>query len=268
MSSIITGINPFTSLWALLDSDRWSWGDIWDAVKTPTVIEPPDDEVTLAEVPETPHERLMAWCEDLGVELLDFRDLALWPRKKEYDTKTYGWPKNKGRGHPYGSRDIRLRNTFMLHTTAVPGMNRNRGLGIPAHALIPEEEAISLLHQIERLLAHANTANKFTYGCEVSGKSDWDTQSQIDRARRLIVYFKESRERQLRLIYDEEGEELKHLIMPHRFSHKSRVNDCGYQIWRDCGEWAIEEHGFYLGPVVGSGRSLPAADVGTWKGQR
>lgn len=256
------GINSLSNVWTLLKSKRGTYSDAFDALTTETIECTPEYELEPEiEEPSTPHERLIHWCEGNDVTLTDYRDLKEWPRKKDYDTKIHGWPRNKKRGHPYGRRNIKYRNTFMLHTTAVAGMGHTRGLGIPAHGYIPKDEHIVLLHQIERLVAHGHSANKFCYGCEVSGKSDWDVESQIARCRQLVIYFKESRERALLEEYNKKGRELKHFIMPHRFSHKSRVHDCGIEIWRDVGEWAIEELGFSLGPVVGSGKALPKSGV-------
>lgn len=242
-------IHPLASVVGLWGG-RWSLQDFYDALTTETPYEAPTGETTPGPLAQTPYEKLATWCDFHDTELVDFRDLTVWPRKKVYDPKVYGWPKNKKRGQPYGSRPWEKTTCFFLHTTAVGGMGKNRGLGIPAHLYVPEEPAIVLLHQMERLVAHGHRANRFTVGCEVSGKSNWDTASQVERVRTLIRYFQACRFHHI-----EEGTPC--YIGAHRQSHRSRVNDPGFEIWRGCGEWAIEELNFRLGPVVGSGRSIP-----------
>lgn len=102
---------------------------------------------------------------------------------------------------------------------------------------------------MERRLAHGHTANRFSVGLEISGVSNWDAPSQIDRAKALLRYFQAVRRAHV-------GPDAKCYVMAHRQSHASRVRDPGKQIWQDVGEWAIDELGFELGPVVGSGNNL------------
>lgn len=203
-----------------------------------------------------PLDSLRSWCSKNEVSVVDYRDLKAWPRDKVYP-KEYGYPRNKVRAQP---ASLTLRpwatiTTFMLHTTAVGGMTDKRGLGIPAHLYLPKESAIVLCHEMERRLAHGHAANKFTVGLEISGVSDWDAPSQIVRARALLRYFQSVRRLHV-------GPEAKCYVMAHRMSHSSRVRDPGKRIWQDAGEWAIEELGFELGPVVGSGTS-----VDEWRGR-
>lgn len=213
-----------------------------------------DDDVELAEQPTpsgtAPLEQLRQWCGD-RFKLVDFRDLQQWPRKKVYP-KDYGYPLDKSRADPPKSglrrkwQDI---TTIMLHTTAVGGMTANRGVGIPCHFFLPKEEAVVLCHEMDLLLYHGHAGNKFSVGLEISGVSDWDSPTQLERARALLRYFQAMRR-------IEAGENAKCYVMAHRQSHESRVKDPGKQIWQDVGEWAIEELGFELGPVVGSGRNV------------
>jgi hypothetical protein len=198
-----------------------------------------------------PLDTLRGWCSANKFELIDYRDLKQWPRKKTY-TKDYGYPLDKSRADPPKGgvrRDWKNITTFMLHTTAVSGMTAKRGVGIPCHMYLPKEDAVVLCHELELLLYHGHAGNNFSVGLEISGVSAWDTPSQIERAKALLRYFQGQR----RLAV---GQDAKCYVMAHRMSHESRVKDPGKQIWQDVGEWAIEELGFELGPVVGSGRNV------------
>lgn len=251
----MASILPIRSLVSLL-SGRWAFEDIIPALTSqiPTGL-PANERNPAVDEDATALERLESWCRSEKVELVDFRDLDQFPRRKKYDTKTYGWPADKSRGQPYGSRPIEQATCAMLHTCDVHGMTKNRGLGIPCHAYVPEDDAMVLCHPIERLVAHGHTGNKFCYGIEVSGRSDWDKESQIQRTRKFLLYFKETREEKIK---PKDGEPLKHYVCSHRNSHSSRKRDPGHRIWKDAAEWAIEEHGFLPGPVVGSGTPNPA----------
>ncbi|MCA9680830.1 MAG: N-acetylmuramoyl-L-alanine amidase, partial [Myxococcales bacterium] len=124
-----------------------------------------------------------------------------------------------------------------------------RGLGIPCHFYVPKEPALVLCHDLERIVYHGHTANSFSAGIEITGVSDWDDGSQIERVRAILRYFKARR-------LAEVGADAPYYVMAHRQSHESRVNDPGKQIWQDAGEWAIKELGYQLGPVVGSGKTI------------
>ena len=201
--------------------------------------------------PLSPLDELRRWCAANDTELIDYRDLKQWPRKKAYP-RDYGYPRDKSRAHPPKNGVVRSWakiTSFMLHTTAVAGMNSKRCLGIPCHLYLPKEDAIVLCHELELLLYHGHRGNNFSVGLEISGKSAWDSPSQVERARALLRYFKAVRRQQV-------GDDAKCYVMAHRMSHESRTNDPGKQIWQDAGEWAIREEGFLLGPVVGSGKSI------------
>jgi hypothetical protein len=190
-----------------------------------------------------PLDQLRGWCSTNAFELIDYRDLKTWPRTKTY-TKDYGYPLDKSRAEPPKGgirRDWKNITTFMLHTTAVAGMTSKRGIGIPCHLYLPQENAV--------VLCHGHAGNQFSVGLEISGVSNWDSPSQIERAKALLRYFQAQRRQVL-------GGDAKCYVMAHRMSHESRVKDPGKQIWQDVGEWAIDELGFELGPVVGSGRNV------------
>lgn len=213
-----------------------------------TSIEAPVNSVT---EPTEPLEQLRQWCGANRFELHDYRDLNTWPRKKTY-SKDFGYPLDKSRAAPPKGgirRDWTAITTFMLHTTAVSGMTAKRGVGIPCHLYLPKEDAVVLCHELELLLYHGHAGNKFSVGLEISGVSEWDNPNQIDRAKALLRYFQAQRRRAL-------GENAKCYVMAHRMSHESRVKDPGKRIWQDVGEWAIDELGFELGPVVGSGKPV------------
>ncbi len=200
---------------------------------------------------DAPHRDLSQWCSANAFELIDFRDLQQWPRRKTY-TKDYGYPRNKSRADPPKRgirRDWQGITTLMLHTTGVSGMTAKRGVGIPCHMFLPKAKAVVLCHELELLLYHGHAANKFSVGLEIAGASAWDTDDQVDRAKALLRYFQAVRRAYV-------GENAKCFVMAHRQSHASRGKDPGKPIWRDVGEWAIEELGFEIGPVVGTGRSI------------
>jgi hypothetical protein len=201
-----------------------------------------------------PLEDLRSWCAANHVECVDYRDLKQWPRNRTYPVD-YGYPRDKSRAAPplrgvY--RDWRSITTLMLHTTAVGGMTPKRGVGIPCHLYLPSDDAVVLCHELELLIYHGHTGNKFSVGLEISGVSAWDNPGQIQRARALVRYFQAVRRANI--------PDAACCVMAHRQSHASRTNDPGLRIWQDVGEWAIEELGFKLGPVVGSGK-----DLGPWR---
>ena len=192
---------------------------------------------------------LRAWCESNEVEVVDYRDLSVWPRRQVYHG--HGYPLDKSRAHPPRKplRPWAQITALMLHTTAVAGMTAKRGLGLPAHLYVPREPAIVLCHDLERLLYHGHAGNKRSIGVEISGVSAWDEPSQVERVRALLRYFRSRRREEL-------GPDALCEVMAHRQTHKSRVKDPGAQIWRDAGEWAIAELGYQLGPVLDTGRSV------------
>lgn len=201
-----------------------------------------------------PLDDLRSWCGLNRFDLVDYRDLKKWPRNQTYPPE-YGYPRDKSRAVPPRNglrRDWTSITTLMLHTTAVGGMAYRRGVGIPCHLYLPQEDAVVLCHELELLIYHGHAGNGFSVGLEISGVSNWDSPNQIERARALVRYFKAVRQANI--------PDAACCVMAHRQSHMSRTNDPGMRIWRDVGEWAIEELGFKLGPVVGSGK-----DVHCWR---
>ena len=189
-------------------------------------------------------------CRTHGWIFYDYRDESQWPREKKYAPKVYGWPSNKKRGQSRGFRPWSQCTAVMLHSTGVSGMHGRRGLGIPCHAFVGADESITLCHHADRLVWHGHAANKFSYGIEVSGKSNFDAPSQIERTRILVRSWQLDR---LAAV----GPDAPCYIMAHRQSLTSRPVDPGAVIWREIAEWAIEQHGFLLGPTVGTGRDIP-----------
>jgi|GEM_PF-5059376 len=248
---------PAASLASLL-LGRSDLGDLRDALASPICPHVPEAEDSSNDTlePLTPLEELQSTCDAEGWSIVDFRDLDEWPRRKEYDWRLYGWPGNKKRAQPYGSRTWAKTTTVMLHTTGVSRMGSLRGLGIPCHAFLPDDEAIVLCHSLTALVAHGHAGNSFSVGLEVSGDRDFDADSQIDRGRAFLRYFQQLR-------WEQAGDDAPCYVMSHRMAHKSRVQDPGQRIWTELGEWAIDELGYELGPVVGSGRANPKD--GTWR---
>lgn len=195
------------------------------------------------ELARTPLERLEADVE-IGA---DFRDYGDWKRDEKYPGKEFGWPTNKKRGRSRGSRPWEKMTAILLHTTGCGGMHRKRFLGVPAHMGVCTEATAVLMHPLNAYLYHAHTANKFSMGIEIAGESDI-TDAQIITARAVVRYCYEERQRM------HEGPMV---IMGHRMSHSSRSNDPGAKIWKEVGVWAMDTLQIKMGPVVGSGKTIP-----------
>ena len=179
---------------------------------------------------------------------------AQWDRVREYDPKVHGWPKNKKRGQARGSREWEQVSTIVLHTAGVNGLHPDRWLGVPCHAAVANDATVVLCHDLRAYLWAAHAANRYSCSLEVAGNKAI-TPAQIPAARALLRYVVE--ELRLRRPKAADGGPLPLYVAPHRFSHRSRVNDCGPEIWREVGEWGMSELGLGLGPVVGSGNPLP-----------
>jgi hypothetical protein len=203
-----------------------------------------------ASEPISPFEELAATCRDNGWQISDYRDLAEWPRDRRYNWRQWGWPPNKKRAQPYGSRPWEKTTTVMLHTTDTGPIGHRRGLGMPCHAFLPHDDHIVLCHSMTALVPHGHTGNSFSVGLEVSGKCAFDSPTQAERGRAFLRYFQAVRRSQV-------GEGAPCYVMSHRMSHRSRVRDPGAEIWEALGQWAIDELGYEPGPVVGSGRPNP-----------
>lgn len=203
--------------------------------------------------PTTPFEKLERAAKTNGVDLYDYRDLDVFPRKAEYDTDQWGYPSNKKRAHPFGKRSWTKTSAILLHTYAVKGMGAHRFLGVPAHCGLADDGSPVLMHELWRLLAHGHAGNSFSVGLEVSGYCDFDSDKQIAMGRALIAYIFGERRRHVG--------DLPMAIMTHRQSRRSRALDPGERIWRELGEWAIDVLGMVPGPVVGTGQSIDG-----WRG--
>lgn len=215
----------------------------------------PAERVPAIAEPVTPLERLHA---TLGVVVSrDFRAAgrgAKWDRVREYDPKVHGWPKNKQRGQARGVLPWEKVSTIVLHTAGVNGLHPDRWLGVPCHAAVANDATVVLCHELNSYLWAAHAANRYSCSLEIAGNQTI-TDKQIPAARAALRYMAEELRR--RRPAGPDGEPLPVYVAPHRFSHRSRVQDCGAAIWREVGEWGMRELGLLLGPVVGSGKPLP-----------
>lgn len=247
----ILNVSVMKTIRAAIESGRADWETLRvAAAKEQGHLKLPDARTNVPQ-PETPIELLEHRVKQLGSTVTDYRDLSKWPRDAKYD-KSYGWPRTKTRALPVGRREIDQVTTLCLHIPGVE-MHHKRWLGVPVHGAISSGKLADvgmphmvLCHYIEQYMSHGHAYNRFSEGFEVGGFED----IHIELARIYVLYFKERREAAL-------GEGVKCYIGAHRFAHKSRPIDCGKRIWDAVGEWAIKNHGFKLGPVVGSGRGLP-----------
>lgn len=172
---------------------------------------------------------------------------AQWDRVREYDPKIYGWPKNKKRGQARGVLPWEKVTTIILHTSGVNGMHPDRWLGVPTHVAVANDATVVLCHELNTYLWAAHAANRYSCSLEIAGNKTI-SEAQVKSGRAALRYMvAELRSRRPGPVH----------IAPHRFSHRSRAQDCGAEIWEALGEWAMRELSCELGPVVGSGRGLP-----------
>ena len=247
----ILNVSVWQTIRSAIASGRWDWETLRVAAQREQGHLHLPDPRTPVPAPETAIEVLEAKVKELGSEIIDFRDLSKWPRDATYD-KSYGYPRNKSRALPVGRRDIKKCTTICLHIPGVE-LHHKRWLGVPVHGAVSSGTGIDfgipkmvLCHYIEQYMAHGHSYNSFSEGLEVGGFED----IHIELARAYVLYFQQRRR-------DALGPEAKCYIGTHRMAHKSRPVDCGERIWEAVGQWAIDNHGFLLGPVVGSGRPLP-----------
>jgi len=247
----ILNVSVLKTIQAALASGRWDLETLKVAAAKEQGHLRLKDVRTPVPQPETPIEKLEARVSELGSSIVDYRDLSEWPRDQKYD-KSYGYPLKKTRALPVGRRPIEQVTTLCLHIPGVE-LHHKRWLGVPVHGAVSSGKLadmgvpmVVLCHYIEQYMSHGHAYNKFSEGFEVGGFEE----IHIELARAYVLYFKDRREAAL-------GEGCKCYIGTHRFAHKSRPVDCGQRIWDAVGQWAIEEHGFLLGPVVSSGRPLP-----------
>ena len=259
------GTDLHASNWTLRDAWRW----FLDA--NPAPIQEPDD-------PETPEQVLRREAAELGVDVLDFRGrdrrqphgfrdrcvvrdgkvISVGRREElqdgDKDFGIWGWfggGENKPtRGRARGTLPVLKSTTTVLHTMDVVA-KAPRCIGMPVQNCIADDGTIVLCHSIFAYMYSAHAANSFSDSIEISGKAGAIEEHQVEPARALLRYVIASKRRNLA----ELGHEGRNLyIMPHAFSHRSRVNDPQAKIWKLIGEWGIEELGLKLGPVVGSGK--------------
>jgi hypothetical protein len=236
------------------DGGRWSVRDIADVIRGGTA------EIEDGELPER---RLCLYAERINVDVVDYRG---WDRTIKYGSE-YGYFRDKTdfdrdgdtrewgrfppfRGRAYGVRPWKKTTAVMLHTADVV-MPRRRFIGVPAHCGVASDGSIVLMHPINALVAHGNSANSFSVGVEISGRSGAMTDLQRKSGRLLLEYVRD--------------EILRHragnlAVMAHRQSDgKNRARDPGPKIWRELGEWSKRELGFVEGPTLRKGQPIPGA---------
>ena len=247
----ILNVSVLKTIQAAIASKRWDWETLKvAAAKEQGHLKLPDARTPVPE-PETPIEKLEARVREAGGIITDYRDMSLWPRDQKYP-KEYGYPLKKTRALPVGKRSIEKVTTLCLHIPGVD-LHHKRWLGVPVHGAVSSGKLadmgtphLVLCHYIEQYMSAAHAYNSFSESFEVGGTS----QAHFDISKAYILYFKERREAKL-------GAGVKCYIGAHKFGHKSRPVDCGQEVWEALAEWAMKEHGFLLGPVVGSGTGLP-----------
>lgn len=213
----------------------------------------PEREPSVPE-PVTPLERLEAEAAELGVEVVDLRDLEKWPRDAEYDWREFGWPPDKSRGLPKGTRPWSQITAACLHTYAAAGMSWKRFLGVPCHIGLASNGDIVLCHHFTQYMWCSDAANSFSVGVEISGPGRFDNpEIQTGSGRAILRYI---RDETLRNRPDDSPYGDSMAVMAHRMATRKKPDCCGKQIWQALGEWAIAEAGYKLGPVVGDGRSV------------
>ena len=214
----------------------------------------------------SPHDELLRVANGLGVRVLDLRSMSRtehYPPRDHciqdgHDFGKWGWfrddDKKKNlpvRAKPRGVIPWEKLTGILLHTTDVD-MTGPRFLGTPVQTGIDRDGNIILCHPVNAKLWHAHKANSFTCGIEVSGKKGAITEKQIEPLRALIRYIHDERQD-----HHQDHHKGDMVMMAHRQSHKSRTNDPGRAIWQAGAEWAREEFGMRIGPVVGSGKPIP-----------
>lgn len=241
------------SLLVRLQSHLAALGELVEASEVADVLAGPADVDTervpvIAAVPTSAMERLHATP---GVIVSrDFRAAGRgqkWDRVREYPTKVHGWPANKQRGQARGELKWESITTIVIHTAGVSGMHPDRWLGVPTHVAVANDATVVLCHELNTYLWAAHAANRYSCSLEIAGNKTI-SEAQVVSGRAALRYMvDELRSRRPGPVH----------VAPHRFSHKSRAQDCGAEIWEALGEWAMSTLGCELGPVVGSGRGLP-----------
>ena len=196
----------------------------------------------------------------VGGRVLDLRGLD---RTKHYpmrercivggeDFGAWGWFNDKikrrnipKRGKARGVIPWRKLSAQLLHTTDCD-MQPARLIGCPVQAGVALD-TIVLCHPVNARMWHAHAANGFATGIEVVGRNGAVTDLQIEllgilmRYNDAIMSMHHARNR---------------VLMAHRQSHWSRGGDPGPAIWR-AGWQVAQDLSYTVGPVVGSGKSIP-----------
>lgn len=196
------------------------------------------------------------------------------------DYRTQPRTKTQKRGRPHGRMKLKKTVGIMLHQTAADIADEDRLLNIPSHCAVSDEAHAVLLQPLTAYMYHGHGANSFCLSIEVvcraagiEGNMDtvWlskkekkrgvqphqvvreATDAQLETCRHLVRYLHEA--------VEEAGGEVS-VIMAHRQSARKSA-DPGSRIWKGVGEWARDELGLRIGPVIGKGADLPFAWTGT-----
>lgn len=206
----------------------------------------PDERDESTPEPVTPLERLIATP---GVIVSrDFRAAgkgAEWDRVRKYDGRVYGYPTDKSRGQARGVLDWDQIDLLGLHTAGTNGLHPDRWLGVPCHNAVANDATIVLCHRLNAYLWSIHAANRRAVSMEVAGNQTI-TPAQAVAARALARYNVETlREKRSP---DKDGGPRPIYVAPHRMFHRSRGVDTNAAIWREVGEFCIDELGCKLAP--------------------
>lgn len=239
---------------------RSSWLDIPDRLKPGREFAPVHERPGAPWIGRSPLEALEYGVSDFGRTL---RDLRGFSRTRHYPTSEWDWfhDKLKGvnkplRAKPYGKRTAAKTTCLMLHTTATHKIGWKRFLGIPAQFGVDGYGDAVLCHDIQTLVAHGHAGNSYCVGMEISGNSS-ATKAQIETARLMARYFRDEVRRRRRLESPTGYSENVYVCTHFNVTNKRGLADPGPQIWREVGEYCIDELGFKLGPVVSTGQPVP-----------
>lgn len=177
---------------------------------------------------------------DIRAEDLDFGPWGYFRTKKAGKWVFTETPPKRGRAH--GTRPWEKMTSTVVHTAAVT-MHAARFIGVPAQHGIAADATIVLAQPINAYMWHANAANKFSDGIEISGKGTITANQTL--AVQILLRYIDAKKAEMGVT--------KRLIAPHAFSQKKKPNDCGGKIWQVTGQWAQDVLGMSLGPVVGNG---------------
>lgn len=207
---------------------NWAIGDIWHYLKSAL-----DTASQIADEPWMYHLR--------NLEVYDERDAPRGDRHR--------------RGKPRPMRDWSSIKGVCIHQTASGKLGPEHPgiLSIPAHCIIHQNGAVTLLHHAQRRMWHAHSLNSETIGIEVDcreyGISDdprtfWRSKREREAGKRpeqLHIPVRRAQLRALWMVMDYYESLLRNKtgmspqdfkVFLHRQGHKSRVNDPGQKIAR------------------------------------